>query len=304
MADTEAHTDASTDRAAWYVRRGDSVRGPYPAAQITRYAILGRVLTTDEVSRDRVEWVPLSGYPELLPPPLRGEVDLAELRRLRQREDERSGFDRRGGAGGSGAGRQRGPERRRPEPSEVLERRRRRTTVWRSLGPSRPHTGWLWLPVAGVSAVVVWAAMLFGSGPERAGPRCDAPAGPQVNWENCRLERVSLGGADLSHAILRNARAREANLVSAHLRGANLAYSELTAARLAHADLAEAVLTGSDLKDADLSHASLRGADLSHANLTGARLVGTDLSGARLDRAVWLDGHRCLPGSRGSCRTE
>ena len=54
-------------RQLWYTRRGDAVQGPFPAGQITRYIILGRVLLTDEVSVDQQTWVPISQVPEMIP---------------------------------------------------------------------------------------------------------------------------------------------------------------------------------------------------------------------------------------------
>ena len=63
MSDTEA----GRERGGWYVRRSGDVRGPFAAAQVARYIILGRVRLGDEVSRDGTDWVPLGSRTELLP---------------------------------------------------------------------------------------------------------------------------------------------------------------------------------------------------------------------------------------------
>jgi len=56
-----------TQQQLWYTRRGEAVQGPFPAGQISRYVILGRIQPTDEVSADGVVWVPLSQMPEMIP---------------------------------------------------------------------------------------------------------------------------------------------------------------------------------------------------------------------------------------------
>jgi uncharacterized protein YjbI with pentapeptide repeats len=106
---------------------------------------------------------------------------------------------------------------------------------------------------------------------------------------------VSLSGADLTHAHL-----REAHLTGADLTRADLTGVDLTGANLTEADLKGATLTGVSLKGADLTHAQLiratpiganlthadlRGADLTRANLTQADLTGTNLTMADLTMA-------------------
>ena len=54
-------------RTLWYTRRKGVVRGPYPGNQISRYVLLGRICTTDEVRPDGGDWQELSTYPELIP---------------------------------------------------------------------------------------------------------------------------------------------------------------------------------------------------------------------------------------------
>jgi hypothetical protein len=287
------------------VRRGEWVGGPYPAAQVTRYAILGRILASDEVSQDAVQWVPLADRPELLPECLRGTSDESELLRLRLREDERNGFDRRDGQIPSreDVERRSGRERRQPEPPEVIARRRRRTLLVRGLRGREAEGRPLWIGLAALSVGVVALALLGLPTRGGGGASCNADPAPGVNWQNCRLERLDVSNRDLGAASLRNARARGANMAATRLRGADLAYAELVGASLKGADLAGASLVGANLQEADFGGAGLKGADLAYADLYRARLGGADLSGARLDRAIWVDGSLCLPGSLGACRT-
>jgi hypothetical protein len=85
--------------------------------------------------------------------------------------------------------------------------------------------------------------------------------------------------ADLSRAILIEAKLKRANLCGALLNGA-----VLSKANLSEANLSEAVLDGANLSRANLSGATLYEADLSGANLRSANLSGADLSGANLNR--------------------
>jgi hypothetical protein len=103
---------------------------------------------------------------------------------------------------------------------------------------------------------------------------------------------VSLSGADLSRADL-----RQAFLFTADLRGADLSRADLRQAFLFTADLRGAELRGADLRgailrqanlhevllgDADLSGANLRRTNLRGEDLRGADLRGADLRGAEL----------------------
>lgn len=301
MSDTED----GPARALWYLRRDGLVTGPFPAAQIARYAILGRVRLTDEVSPDRERWSPLEGHPRLVPAPLREGANEGTLRRLRLREDERSGLDRRAEQAPSPEvlERRSGHERRRPEPPELAQGRVRRQALLQGMrrGASRPTGVWIGLGV--VSLLVVGAALLVAPGSAPQSARCNAAPAPGVDWHGCRLDGLDLTGVDLSHAQLRDTGGNGVRLVRARLKRADLAYAELPEAQLGEVDLAGARLIGANLRGADLTGANLSGADLSYADLYQAGISGVRLEGARLDRAVWVDGHVCPPGSVGDCPT-
>jgi len=296
-------TEAAVDRKVWYVRRGDAIRGPFPAAQVARYAILGRIRLGDEVSRDGTRWAPLREHPDLLPAALHDGADEAALGQIRLREDERTGIDRRAGRVPEPdmAERRTGEDRRRPEPPEVLRRRQSRTAFLQGLRRGARSEWRIWAGLAAGSAVVLTVALWTTTPTRSPGPRCNADPAPGVDWHDCRLERLDVRGLDLSGASLRDARARDANMASARLAGADLAYAELAGARLTGAELAGASLVGANLSGVDLSEANLSGADLSYADLYRANLAGAILKDAKLGRAVWIDGRVCGPDSLSTC---
>lgn len=101
------------------------------------------------------------------------------------------------------------------------------------------------------------------------------------------FNKMDLGGADLSGAILANASFRETDLSDAFLAesrldGADFRYAVLGAAQLGGANLGVAQLRHADLRLANLEGSCLRGADLAGAKLSRAKLAGADLSGAIL----------------------
>ncbi len=266
--------------------------GPYPVAQVRRYVLLGRIRLDDELSHDRETWITARQYKASLSP--------AE-RRLRPADEERTGQDRRHSREGDPARHPRGPDRRKAEDEDSVERRERRERVVRSLWQQPENSR---LPVV-VSIAVVLAILLLGylltpaQGPEL--PDCNAPPRPGVDWANCILPAADLAEKDLSGVRLRNAQLARSNFFAARLRGADLAYSQLLLANLSYADLEEAELKGANLRQADLRNANLRNADLSYADLTGARLGGAELAGAKLDNAIWIDGRTCPRASLGGC---
>ena len=89
---------------------------------------------------------------------------------------------------------------------------------------------------------------------------------------------VSLRGADLSGADLREAGLSGADLWGADLSDAFFPDADFSDANLWHADLSGAYLGGADLSDADFRDADLSGADLPSANLSGTNLRDADLS--------------------------
>lgn len=56
-----------TDDQQWYVQSGSRVQGPYSTVEVGRYLLLGRVRSTDRVSKDGELWEPVTQVPELIP---------------------------------------------------------------------------------------------------------------------------------------------------------------------------------------------------------------------------------------------
>ncbi|WP_018174204.1 MULTISPECIES: pentapeptide repeat-containing protein [unclassified Thioalkalivibrio] len=293
----------------WFLRRPDGVCGPYPARQIGRFLILGRLTEQDEISQDREFWVRIAERPHLIPE----EVRLANtpggkerLERARLREDERL-RERRSHASDSFYRDQRKGDRRCPENLETLNHRQ----LWAALLDRTPFPWRQWVQgprpwiLSGVAlflatGLLVWFAQQQEITPA---PDCDAPPGPSVNWNYCNKSGAALRGADLAGASLYDTRLSAARLERAQLADADLRYANLDRARLDGADLSRAQLTGADLRSARLRSTRLEDADLRHADLSGADLTDARLEGARLDRAIWIDGRICAAGSVGHCES-
>ena len=281
----------------WYVRRGNEVRGPFPAGLVSRYILLGRIRVKDEISPDGEDWIPVTEVPELIPDVMkeaaRNRDDPETQERLaaaRRWADERHDPDGHGD-----------DDRRDEEDPELAEHRRAVAKREREKG-----IGWGRGTQYAVLVIIILAVVatpfLLPSGEGPGEPQCEAPPSPGVNWSSCDLEQGGFANADLRGAYLRNVNLGGAVLRAADLSETDLAYADLSGAAMQGASLAGARLKGADLRGADLANADLQGADLSYVDLRGARLDGADVNGARLDHALWRDDIVCLPGSVGTCK--
>jgi len=126
----------------WYTRRDREIRGPFPAGQITRYILLGRIVETDQISADQISWQPVRDLPELIPDELKLDLNNPEnqerLRIARMREDEREAGDRRekqrqNSVNGNNKYTQRGSDRRRSESTDILRHREIKSQLLESL---------------------------------------------------------------------------------------------------------------------------------------------------------------------------
>lgn len=298
-----------TQHQLWFTRRGEAVQGPFPAGQIMRYVILGRVLLSDEVSTDGKVWVPLSQVPEMIPEIVQSDADdpalSQRLQAAKRWEDERGRNRRRDEAAIEAD--QRGAEDRRKQAASAARRPRtaRPDRLGEHIAQNRRNRLVSALIAVGVLAflgmlvVVYRPATKVGS----TGLECAQPPAPGVEWSNCAFDGRRLARADLTGAQMKNMRLTRADLSGAVLERADLSYSELAVARLRDARLGGAVLVGASLRGADLGGADLAGADLSYADLLGADLTGANLGAATLDNAIWIDGNICAPGSVGRCQT-
>lgn len=283
-----------------YVRRGAKIAGPYPANQVKRYVVLGRILASDEVSTDREHWKKVAQ--------VRGLQDaLKSDPETFRREDERAHGDRRDREvpdDSAGRERHRGRERRRLEKEDIQRHREMKSRLLQDLRQRHHGYGWRPLLIVVVVLAVLVAGYLFmpGGADVSLTLDCNADPKPGLNWSNCRLDGLQAVAAELPDLQARATHLRSAVMQGANLRRADLSYADLSLSDLSNAHLEGAVLKGASLLRADLSYARLNGADLSYADLGQANLGGADLQDAVFDHAVWIDGRTCAPGSRGGCR--
>lgn len=73
---------SGTDAQVWYTRRGGRTRGPYSAAHVTRYILLGRIRLCDELSSDQCNWRPVTECEGFLPWTSGGKSGWADYQRL------------------------------------------------------------------------------------------------------------------------------------------------------------------------------------------------------------------------------
>ena len=255
--------------AAWFVRRGDAISGPFARGLLRRYRALGRLAPDDQVSLDRINWFLVSEVADLAPafdpnvpePTSDGPVDWSrERHRARRRWME----ERWRGS----------PDTPAAKATEDDERRSGDASLHLRPGfgpgrevPQRSKTRGIVIATAfvllAIGAALAW---LREPAPPVRITGCGAAPAPGINWEDCDLRDADLRGADPGGA------------------------------RLGRALLAGASLRGADLRGADLTGADLRRADLAGADLTNATLRGT-----RLGEAQWTHGGVCAPDSVDIC---
>lgn len=292
----------------WYTRRNGVVRGPYPAGQISRYILLGRIREKDELSLDQCLWEEVSQCQVLIPevmklPPTEENIKLLMMARMH--EDERRSGDRRDDEPEPPAHikeRRSGVERRQTEPELLVRHRKLKQGIVQSVSKV---TGSYKIPLtmmAVISAGFLLVTLIGAPTEQKERPAdCLAPATIGVNWDNCNLSGANIEGALLNDAKIRFARLDGSVLSGAQLINVRFDYTSLANSDLSEADLTNAVLVGVDLKGADLRNAKLAKANLAYADLSGVFIEGADLTDAVLDNAIWVDQRKCAPGSIGHC---
>jgi len=314
----------------WYTRRGNQIRGPFPAPQISRFILLGRIKQSDELSSNQHDWQKVTDVPVLMPEELKGNLDDPATRErlliARMREDERSAHVRRSeSASGSPPEERRQKsegDRRKNEEEQLVRHREIKTAIAESAKQHKESHFFRGVVVTLLVAGLIGGAWYFQPWKKQDSADCNAPAQPWVNWSNCAMEGVRLASTDLRGARMRNANLSGGDFRGSQLGGADLAYTSLAGANLTGTQLGQAALVGSNLRNADLSGANLNGANLAYAifqgaNLTGADLTGADLSNAdlkgatitfakiadaKMGKTIWIDGKVCAAGSVGSCK--
>lgn len=285
----------------WYVRNHDKITGPFPAGQIQQAILLGRISIQTEVSQDKAQWVSVQECPELIPDVLKrdtGDEHARErLAAARRWADERRGERRNGDTDPTRTG----PGRRNRESVATLNYRDHRENLLRTLRPGREHFIVVMLSVfalitAGIYAGFKWIPQ------QPAGPRCEASAQRGVNWQQCDKAGEQLLNTDLSDAILNSINLKNSNLFGSQFIKADMSYANLSHSDLSFADFQGARLKGANLRAADLSKANLNSADLSYADLSDAKIGDAVFTNADFSNAIWVDGRKCLAGSKGLCR--
>ncbi|MEJ2529680.1 MAG: pentapeptide repeat-containing protein [Gammaproteobacteria bacterium] len=287
----------------WYIRRSETVQGPFPSGTLRRFVLLGRVKLSDQVSLDKQLWESVSRVPEVVPPEVRkaaAEGHLEDVLPIHLREDER-GLERRRKEHDNKYKNQRKGQRRQDEP-ELMQRHRQAKAELLQLEKKPRKTPFVAMAVSTMLVMLAVGVGLYIGGPASIqDPDCNAKAGPGVNWRNCRLDAVSFESANMEGAILNSSILRMAKLPGAIFTMADLQYADLSGSDLSYAEFTHAKMKGINLQSADLTYADFSNSDLSYANLRGSNIGGAKMGGAIFDRAIWIDGTVCGPGSLGGC---
>lgn len=291
----------------WYVRRGDQVKGPFLAAHITQYLLLGRVLDDDELSQNQQDWQPAISHKQLYPAVmLEDPRDEEKIQAERLKIDERA-KDRRAPKDKDMQGeRRKARDRRQEEPEDIVEYRQRHTKVIDSLqqDTSSRMNGRLFIYLATVLIVLLGLGLQLSPDQAPAKADCSIAAAPGINWKNCAKPGIDVSGKNLSQANLNNAKLSLAKFLGTKLISADLSYAELQASSFANANLTGARLKGANLTQADLTYANFSNADLSFADLSDADIGGINLKNARLNNTIWIDKRLCAAGSVGKCSSD
>jgi hypothetical protein len=283
-----------TKTNAWYIRRNNEVKGPFPAGQISQSLVLGRFTLQDEVSHDKETWKRIATIPELIPDVLRADPDDEEAQQrllaARRWADERR-FPH-----------QSTDEHRKNEGYETLEYRENRDSVYSGISKRRDRAILQLMIVLLIVAGLTYIAFNFSPQTVEQEADCDAQPAAEVNWRYCRLAGKQLIRSNLQNANLNTTVLSNANLFAADLSGANASYTDFSLANLSFSNFTNASLKGANLQRADLSQANLSNADMSYADLRGAILTRVHFEKTRLDNVIWIDGRICTPGSVDICK--
>ena len=287
---------------AWYIRHEGNIEGPFPAGQIKQELLLGRYQLDNDVSHDKENWKKIKTVRDLIPEVLltdRDDPDRKErISAARRWADERR-VERRGGKRQEDDD---GRERRDAESYESVEYRFNREVTMSDVRSRRNNQ---WIAIGSVSlliALIIYAAFSWVPAPEKTIANCDAPAGPAINWSNCRMAGLQKLNQNFADASMQSTDLSGANFYGSNFNNAQLSYADLGGAHLRLVDFTLANLKGASLRNADITQANFSQADLSYVDLTGAIIDQADFSQAKLDSAIWVDGKKCQAGSVGRCR--
>lgn len=303
-----------SNQKLWYTRRGDRIEGPYPPKTIARHVLLERLKSTDEVSPDKVNWLPLYNFPELLPEEPKNlpshlgvsqaEWNLERKKAAKRWADERITPDRRKENNlGDNDDQRHVVDRRRSDPSEDTLTIQRHHEEYLQLLKHRQDrffgvaAGAIVIVLVLIVAIVAYKPVNpVKVGMNTSAPECAKSPTALINWSGCDKQGAWLQSVNLASANLSGTQLNKADLSNS-----NLSYANLTGADLTGANLRRTALVGATLYQANLKFAQLNGADLRFGDLRNASIEGVSFAGALLDNAIWTDGKICGAGSVGEC---
>jgi hypothetical protein len=284
-------------QSIWYLKHDEQIFGPFPQPQIEEALNAGEIDPDWEISLNAVDWLSIVDSGQFKIEPGGEGVDDSE-----DWHDQRQQARKRWLGDASNVTEVAHDPAQDAAYRTSVARDHIRTQALVSEAQNKRGSPWIGLLVV-VLIIGIGFAVWFGQGdkPIQAGisqtVNCVEALHDGVNWTGCGKPGLVQPGAKA-----RNARLDKVRLDNARLKGADLAYASLRAASLRNAELVNVNLTGADLTDADLSGADLSGADLRYAVLAGANLTGVRFAATQLDKATWIDGRICAPGSTDRCR--
>lgn len=283
-----------TKHNAWYIRKNNEIKGPFPAGQISQSLVLGRYTLDDQVSHDKETWKRIAAVPYLVPDVLKADPDDEEaqerLKAARRWADERRFAN------------EATDEHRKGEAYEELEYRENRETVYKTVSKRRERAIIQLLVVLALMAGITYFSFNLAPQDTDKEADCNAPPAAGVNWRYCRMAGKQLIKSDLSNANLNTTILRNANLFASDLSGANASYTDFSLANLSFTNFTNASLKGANLQKADLTQANLTSTDMSYADLRGTILLNAHFEKTKLGNAIWIDGRVCTADSVDVCK--
>lgn len=283
-----------TAEKQWFVRRNETVQGPFASAQITRNILLGKIRANDELSSNKKNWQAVAKHRELYP-----DVAQIETSGLETTPDKPADTLKEKGI----------EKQKRAEERRYLQERRKTAAdaelIKQQASASGRNNKSMRMPVVSLILILMFIAFFayqLRSNQITNKADCLSPAGSGVNWHSCTLPYLQVENKNLDASVLRDAILNEAKLMGTSFINADMAYVELIKSDLSYTNLESAYLIGANLRQADLRYSNLKGADLSYADLSGALLAGANMENTRLDNTIWFDGKVCAKGSLGLCR--
>ena len=219
----------------WFVRRGQSVRGPFSSTRVRHFVLEGKLELDDEVSADRHNWQRLGAVDEVVP--------------LQMRSDT-------GGLAGQ-------------RPVEKTGNLRAIRGILVATLVIVALTLGVYFAGSPQPEGERDCARPPGPGVHLEGCRLSGADMAQADLKGARLANAILSAARLSGADLSESDARYVDFT-----GADLSYAQLQKASLKGANLRLIDATNADFRGADMSFADLGGARVGGAQFGGANLEG------------------------------